>query len=344
MTQAPDRERYARQELFEGIGTVGQARLRAARVLIVGCGALGSHIASTMVRAGVASLTIVDRDFLELSNLQRQVLFDEEDLARGLPKAVAAAEKCRRINSDVAVEPRVIEFHAGNAEALIGASDVVMDGTDNFQTRYLVNDACVKLGKPWVYGGVVAAYGMSMAILPGDSPCFRCVFSEPPAAGSTATADTVGIVEPAVAIVAAFECVEALKILTGARDRVRRGLVHIDLWENRLLSMGVGSRDPECPACGQGRYDYLRAEGAGRTSGLFGRNAVQVMPDRPMRLDLTSLAERLRAEGKLMVNAWLLRLEVGAHVLTVFPDGRTIVKGTSDEAVARALHDRYVGS
>jgi len=344
MSQVQGTGRYIRQEMFAGIGREGQARLRESSVLVVGCGALGSHVASTMVRAGVGSMTIVDRDFLELNNLQRQVLFDEEDLERGLPKAVAAAQKCQRINSGVRVEPMVLDFHSGNAEHLVGAADIVIDGTDNFHTRYLINDVCVKLGKPWVYGGVVASYGMSMAVLPGETPCFRCVFTDPPQPGATPTCDTIGIIEPAVAIVASFECVEAIKILSGARDRVRRGLVHIDLWDNRLLGMGVGSRDPECPTCGKGQYEFLDAKHAWVAATLCGRNAVQVTPSSPATLDLQTLAERLRNAGEVMVNAWLLRLKVGDHELTVFPDGRTIVKGTDDETVARTLHAKYVGS
>lgn len=344
MTQGNEPDRYVRQSLFAGIGAQGQKRLTASRVLLVGCGALGSHIASSLVRAGVGSTTIVDRDFIELNNLQRQVMFDEDDLARGLPKAVAAAEKCARTNSAVRVVPVVGDFNSGNAEALVRDSDLVVDGTDNFQTRYLINDACVKLGRPWIYGGVVAGYGMSLVILPGETPCFRCVFPEPPEPGSTPTCDTIGVLEPAVAMVAALECMEALKLLTGARDQLRTGLVHVDLWENRFLSMKVGERNPDCPTCGRADYEFLSAKQVWMATSLCGRNAVQVTPASPASIDLPTLGQRLANAGEVTVNAWLLRLRVESYELTVFADGRTIVKGTSDETVARNLHAKYVGA
>jgi len=344
MTQGNEADRYVRQSLFAGIGPQGQQRLVEARVLVVGCGALGSHIVSSLVRAGIGTTTVVDRDFLELNNLQRQVLFDEDDLARGLPKAVAAAEKCARINSAVKVLPVVGDFNSGNAASLVEESDLVVDGTDNFQTRYLINDACVKLGRPWIYGGVVAGYGMSMVILPGETPCFRCVFPEPPAPGSTPTCDTIGVLEPAVAVVAAYECIEAIKILCGARDRLRSGLLHVDLWENRTVQMKVGERNPDCPACGRGDFEFLTARQVWMATSLCGRNAVQVSPASPASIDLVLLAERLANAGEVTVNAWLLRLRLEGYELTVFADGRTIVKGTSDEVVARNLHAKYVGA
>jgi adenylyltransferase/sulfurtransferase len=344
MSQGNQAERYVRQSLFAGIGAEGQARLGASRVLLVGCGALGSHIASTLVRAGVGQLTIVDRDFLELNNLQRQVLFDEADVMQGLPKAVAAAAKCGQINSTVRVEPVVGDFFSGNAESLVAGHDLVMDGTDNFEARYLINDACVKTGRAWVYGGVVAGYGMSMVVIPGETPCFRCVFSEPPAPGTSPTCDTVGVLEPAVAVVAALQCGEALKLLSGARQHVRSGLVHIDLWDNRFLHMKVGERDPQCAACARGQYDFLSARRSMMASSLCGRNAVQVTPAEPASLDLALLGARLSGAGEVTRNAWLLRLRVEGYELTVFADGRTIVKGTSDETVARTLHAKYVGA
>jgi molybdopterin-synthase adenylyltransferase len=272
------------------------------------------------------------------------VLFDEDDLARGLPKAVAAAEKCKRINSAVQVQPLVGDFNSGNAEALVSASDLVLDGTDNFQTRYLINDACVKLGRPWIYGGVVAGHGMSMVILPGETPCFRCVFPEPPAAGSTPTCDTIGVLEPAVAVVAALECMEAIKLLAGVRGQLRTGLVYVDLWETRFLVMKVGERNPDCLACGRGDYEFLTAKQVWMATSLCGRNAVQVTPASPASMDLPTLAERLGNAGEVTVNAWLLRLRVEPYELTIFADGRTIVKGTSDETVARSLHAKYVGA
>jgi adenylyltransferase/sulfurtransferase len=344
MTDGNEADRYVRQSLFAGMGLQGQMRVIGSRVLVVGCGALGSHIVSTLVRAGVGTMTIVDRDFLELNNLQRQVLFDEDDLARGLPKAVAAAQKCERINSSVKVEPLVGDFNSGNAQSLVEAHDLVMDGTDNFQTRYLINDACVKLGRSWIYGGVVAGYGMSMVIVPGRTPCFRCVFPEPPSPGATPTCDTIGVLEPAVAMVAALQSMEAIKLLCGARDSVRSGLVHIDLWENRFLQMKVGERDPGCATCGRGDYEFLTAKQAWMATSLCGRNAVQVTPAERASVDLVALGGRLGNVGEVTVNAWLLRVKIEPYELTVFADGRTIVKGTSDETLARTLHAKYVGA
>jgi molybdopterin-synthase adenylyltransferase len=344
MSDINRQERYVRQTLFAGIGPQGQNRLAQSHALVVGCGALGTHIINTLVRAGVGQLTVVDRDFIELNNLQRQLLFDEADIERGVPKAVAAAEKCSRINSSVVVRPWVGNFDSGRAEALVGPADIVLDATDNFETRYLINDVCVKLGKPWVYGGVVASYGMTMTILPGDTPCFRCVFPEPPAPGVSPTCATIGVLEPAVAMVAALQSMEALKYMSGARDRLQRGLIHVELWESRVLHMNVGPRSPDCPACANGQYNFLDARQGSMAVTLCGRNCVQVMPSTPTELDLELLAQRLSAVGRVTRNAYMLRLSVEGYELTVFPDARTIVGGTVDETVARTLHAKYVGA
>lgn len=336
-------DRYSRQMLFAGIGEAGQARLAAARAVLVGCGALGTVLANLLVRAGVGRLVIVDRDFVERSNLQRQVLFDEDDIARDLPKAVAAAEKLRRINPEVVVEPVVADLNASNVEALLAGADLALDGTDNFEARYLVNDACVKHGVPWVYAAAIGSYGATFPIVPRETPCLRCVFAESPAPGTLPTCDTVGVLAPAVGVVANLAAAEALKLLVGARDKLNRALVWLDVWENAFHRLDLGGPTAGCPTCQQGRYDYLTAEVGSYTLELCGRNTLQVVvPGRP-RLSLAALAERLQGAGTVTYNAELLRLRLPDYEITVFPDARALIKGTTDPTVARSLYSRYVG-
>ncbi len=343
-----DLSRYARQMIHPAIGEEGQRALAAARVLLIGCGALGTHIADALVRAGVGFLRVVDRDFVELHNLQRQVLFDEGDSERGLPKALAAAGRLRRINSAVAIEPVVDDVNAGNIAALIGDIDLIIDGTDNFETRYLLNDAAVRAGKPWVYGGVLATYGMTMTIVPGDTPCLRCVFPDPPPPGSAPTCDTAGVLGPAVATIAAIEASEALKLLVGARDAINRALLAVDIWRLSFDRLEV-PRKPTCPACGDGprAYPFLDFAATSRTTTLCGRNAVQiaVTASPPPALALPELAERLRPAGAVRFNEHLLRFRPtdGAQELVIFPNSRAIVHGTDDPALARSLYARYIG-
>ncbi len=336
-------DRYSRQILFPGVGEEGQRRLRASKVLLVGCGALGSNIANTIVRAGVGKLTIVDRDFLEMNNLQRQVMFDEEDVARSLPKAVAAAEKLRRINSEVEVVPLVADVNPGNIEQFVREADVVLDGTDNFETRYLINDACVELGKPWVYGGVLASYGVTMTIVPHETPCLRCIFVESPPPGTTPTCDTAGVLASIASIIANLECVEAMKLLVGAKDKINRGMIWLDIWENTLEKVGGSKIAEDCPTCGQGHYEFIEAKGGTRTTSLCGRQAVQVSLRGGGSVSFPDLAGRLQAVGKVQYNEYMLRFQVDDYELIVFPDARTVVKGTTDEALARTLYARYVG-
>lgn len=337
-------ERYSRQILFPGVGEEGQRKLRASRVLLVGCGALGSNIANTMVRAGVGRLTIVDRDFLELNNLQRQVLFDEEDVARSLPKAIAAAEKLRKINSQVEVVPLVADVNPGNIEQLVREADLVMDGTDNFETRYLINDACVELGKPWTYGGVLASYGVTMTIVPHETPCLRCIFPDSPPPGTTPTCDTAGILASIASVIASMECVEAIKLLVGTREKVNRGLIWVDLWENSFENPLGGQIAPDCPTCVQGNYEFLEAREGTRTTSLCGRDAVQVSVRGAASVSFPELAKRLSSVGQVQYNEYMLRFQVDGYELVVFPDARTLVRGTSDEALARTLYARYVGA
>jgi molybdopterin-synthase adenylyltransferase len=337
-------DRYSRQTLFRPIGKEGQERLSAAKVAIIGCGALGTVLANNLCRAGVGNLTIADRDYIELNNLQRQILFDEEDVERHLPKAIAAKEKLKKVNSEVRVEALVEDINAEGIEELVEAHDLVLDATDNFETRYLLNDVCVKHGKPWIYSGVIASYGVTMNILPEDTPCLRCIFPELPAPGTTPTCDTVGVLNGIVGVITGIASTEALKILLKS-DKVSREMVWLDLWENTSERIAL-PRHPECPTCGQKRYEFLEALSSSTSTSLCGRNAVQVRPagrQGEQRLDFSTLAERLQGLGQVQYNDFLLHCTIEGYELTVFPDARTIIKGTADEQVARIVYTRYIG-
>lgn len=333
--------RYSRQELFAGIGREGQEKIRRSRVLVVGCGALGSATAETMARAGVGALTLVDRDFVETTNLQRQSLFDEEDAALARPKAIAAEARLVRLNSEVAVRGIVADVDAALADRLVREADLVLDGTDNFETRYVLNDVCVRAGVPWVYGACVAAHGAALAVRPGKTPCLRCVLGERPAAGSGETCDTSGVVAPIVQVVAGVQAAEALKILAGRETALVDGLVTVDLWAGTFDVAGFAGRAPWCPSCAQGRFDYAEAPPAGAAV-LCGRDAVQLRTG-GLPIDVLRLAARLRAAGEVVANEHLVRLRASDAELVVFADGRAIVKGTADAARARAVLARYVG-
>jgi molybdopterin/thiamine biosynthesis adenylyltransferase len=331
--------RYARQERFAPVGPDGQRRLRAARVLVVGCGALGSALAETLTRAGVARLTVVDRDYVEPQNLQRQSLFDEEDAARALPKAVAAAARLRRLNSDVEVRGLVADLDVALARDLVAEADLVLDGTDNFETRYLLNDVCLGAGVPWVYGACVGAHGAVLAVRPGVSPCLRCVLGERPR--TSETCDTVGVIAPVVQVVAGLQAAEALKLLLGRMEALLGGLVTVDLWTGGFEVTGFDGRAPWCPSCTAARYDYAEA-GPAPAAILCGRDAVQIRG--AASLDLAQLAGRLRAAGEVLANDHLLRFRSREAELVAFGDGRVLVKGTSDPARARSLYARFVGN
>jgi molybdopterin-synthase adenylyltransferase len=343
-----DFERYSRQLLFSGIGETGQRQLLASRAVLFGCGALGSVLADTLVRAGVGKLRIVDRDFVELSNLQRQVLFDESDVKTRLPKAIAAAEKLRRINSGVNVEPVVADVDHTNVLALIEGADLILDGSDNFELRFLINDASLESGIPWIYAGVIGSHGQVMPIFPGSSACLRCLIERIPDAGSTETCDTAGILGPAVQVVAALEAVAALKILSGHPEKVSRTLAYIDVWEGTLRQLNVADlrERTDCPACKQGERAWLSGQLGSRTSVLCGRNAVQVSPTARGQIALDELAARLRGSGDIQKNDYLLRFSPrdSPFEVTVFRDGRAIIKGTEDLALARSVYSRFIGS
>lgn len=337
--------RYLRQMRFAALGEAGQRGLRAGHALVVGCGALGGAIADILVRAGVGRVRIVDRDFVELGNLHRQILFDEADAAEQLPKAIAAAEKLRRINSEVTVKPIVADVEAGNIESLCDGVDVILDGTDNFATRFLLNDVAVQRRLPWVYGGCLGAEGQTMTILPGETPCLRCLMAECPPPGSTPTCDTAGILAPIVHVIAAWEASEAIKLLSGNRAAVSRKLTFVDLWGNTFRQLDLGHlRDQvDCPTCCHGDYPWLEGREGGRSAVLCGRNAVQVS-QAGMQLSLEELALRWAGVGVVHRNAFLVRLSVDGYELTVFADGRAIIAGTDDVATARTVYAKYLGN
>jgi molybdopterin-synthase adenylyltransferase len=343
-----DLERYSKQVLFSQIGEVGQRRLLSGRAVLFGCGALGGVLAETLVRAGLGWLRIVDRDFVELSNLQRQVLFDESDVATRLPKAVAAAEKLRRINSSVTIEPVVVDVDHTNVLTLVEGSELILDGSDNFELRFLVNDASLDTGIPWIYAGVIGSHGQVMPIFPGKSACLRCLIERVPDAGSTETCDTAGILGPAVNVIASLAAVAALKILSGQPEKVSRTLSYVDVWDGTLRQLNVGDlrERADCPACKQGERLWLSGKMGSRTSVLCGRNAVQVSPTERGPIALDELAARLQGSGDVKMNEYLLRLSPhgSPYELTVFRDGRAIIKGTDDLAVARSVYSRYIGS
>lgn len=337
-------ERYSRQILFDGIGAEGQRRLLGSRAVIIGCGALGTAQAEALTRAGVGRLRIVDRDFVEASNLQRQTMFTEQDARERLPKAAACVNHLAQINSEIETEAFVADVNHTNAERLIEGCDVVLDGTDNFATRYLINDACIKHEMNWIYGAAVGSYGVTMTIRPRVSPCLRCIFEEPPPAASAPTCDTAGVIMPIISVVAAVQVSEALKLLIGQTESLHGALMQFDVWRNEWRRIKLGQPNPDCRTCVKREFKMLEAEATDFTSVLCGRDAVQVSPRRAASIDLRVLAERLRPTGEVQVNPYLLRLQAGDYELTVFQDGRAIIRGTDDIATARSLYAKYIGS
>jgi len=336
-------DRYSRQILFSGIGEEGQQRLLAARVLIVGCGALGSAHAESLARAGVGHLCIVDRDFVEPSNLQRQTMFTENDAEQRLPKSIAAANHLRQINSEIEIEPHIIDINHSNIEPLLDGCDVVIDGTDNFATRYLLNDACVKHDISWIYGAAVGSYGVTMTIRPHLTACLRCIFEEAPPAASAPTCDTSGVIMPIINVVSAVQVCEALKLITGRIEDLHNSLMQFDVWRNEWRRIGTGTPRADCPTCALALYETLSrsAEGA---AVLCGRDAIQISPSQPTRVNFSSLAERLRRAGEVKFNEYLLRFKTGKFELTVFQDARSIIRGTDEIALARSLYAKYIGN
>jgi adenylyltransferase/sulfurtransferase len=339
-------DRYSRQVRFPALGEAGQRALMTSRVTLCGCGALGTVLANHLVRAGVGFLRIIDRDFIETHNLQRQILFDEQDVKDNLPKAEAAARKLRLINSSIEIEPVVTDLDHTNALQLVGDADLILDGTDNFETRYLINDAAIKLDKPWVYGGVIGSEGQTMTIVPGKTPCLRCLIETAPPPGMTPTCETAGVLGPAVAVIASFEAIEAIKLLTGAHDAVNRELIMVDIWDWTFRQLKVAGLlgKVDCPCCKHRKFEWLEGAMGSHTTTLCGRNAVQVAARRPEPLDFPDMARRLAALGDVRHNAFMLRFATEGYEFTVFPDGRAIIKGTNDIAKARTLYSQFVGS
>lgn len=338
-------ERYSRQMRFYGVGEAGQKKLLESRVTLCGCGALGTVLANVLVRAGVGFVRVVDRDFVETSNLQRQVLFDEADVIESLPKAEAATKKLRAINSSVTIEPIVTDIDRTNIETLCSDVDLILDGTDNFEVRYLINDIAVKLGKPWVYGGCIGSHGQVLPIVPNKTPCLRCVFEAAPAPGETGTCETAGVLGPIVNIVASLQATEALKILTGHPEMLNPELTYMDIWENvhRRIKVAPLLGKVDCPCCRHRRFEWLDGAHGSQTTSLCGRNAVQVSHRVPGKLNFEEMARHLSLMGKVSFNKFLLKFDVDGFEFTVFPDGRAIIKGTNDEDKARTLYAKYVG-
>jgi molybdopterin/thiamine biosynthesis adenylyltransferase len=337
-------ERYSRQVLFEGIGEKGQDKLRNSRVLIVGCGALGAAHAEMLSRAGVGKLRIVDRDFVEFTNLQRQTLFSETDASFRVPKSVAAKSRIAEVNSEIEVEAIVADVNNSNVESFLDGCDVVLDGTDNFQVRYLINDACVKHGKTWIYGAAVSGYGTTMTIVPGEAPCLRCIFEEMPDAGSSPTCETAGVIMPIISSISSIQVTEAIKLLVGKKDELHGSLIQIDVWANDWRKIRLSGPQAECPTCGKRNFEFLDAESTDFAAVLCGRNAVQVAPPRPSGLDLDELASRLCMITVVNQNEYLLRFSPNDHEITIFRDGRAIIRGTEDISVARSLYAKYIGN
>lgn len=361
-----DLSRYHRQSLLPGFGESGQRQLLDSTALLLGCGALGSVAADMLARAGVGHLVIIDRDFVELSNLQRQVLFDEQDVGDSIPKAEAAKRKLAKINSGIKVTAIVGDINHTNIERYASGADILVDGLDNFETRYLANDLAVEKGIPYVYGAAVGTTGMAFAVLPhtdgnaaweaveGGSlatPCLRCLFEEPPPPGTSPTCDTVGVLSSAVAIIANQQVAETLKILTGNFDRVSRTLLNIDLWANEILQLKVGNayEKGNCPCCKQRRFEYLDGKAGSSAASLCGRNAVQLRQRQDStKFDMDAVAARLREHGPVSINEFMLRASIRDsdkdYEVTLFPDGRAIVKGTDEPTVARSVFAKYVGA
>jgi len=333
-------DRYSRQIIFPGIGEEGQRKLSSSYVIIIGCGALGTIIATSLVRAGVGKVRIIDRDFIEYHNLQRQVLFDEDDIKNQLPKAIAAERHLKRVNSSVEIEGIVADVNSTNIERFVRDADIILDGLDNFETRLLINDVSLRHKIPWVYGGAISSCGMTMTIIPHETPCFRCFLP-----GSTGvmiqTCDTAGVISPAPFIIGSLQTTEAMKILVGSED-INRGLITIDVWRGTFHHLKISPRR-DCPTC-QGKYEFLDGRFAGRTTVLCGQNVVQVLNPGAERLSLGELAAHLKPVGEFSYNEFMLRFTVDTHEMVIFPDGRAIIKNTTDESLARGLYAKYIGT
>ncbi len=334
-------DRYSRQIIFPQLGKEGQRRLGNSSVVIIGCGALGGIIATSLVRAGVGKVKIVDRDLIEYHNLHRQILFDEEDVKNKLPKAIAAEQHLKKVNSSIEIEGIVADVHYANVERLITGVDLILDGLDNPETRFIINDASLKHKIPWVYGAAIAASGMTMNIIPGETPCFRCVFPSLPPPGVIPNCDTAGVISPAPFVVGSLQSAEAIKILVGAKE-INRDVIVIDVWQGTFHRLKVSPRR-DCPTC-QGKYEFLQRQFGIRTTVLCGQNSVQILDPKIESLSLKKLALHLKPLGKVSYNKLILNFTVDNHEMVVFPDGRLILKNSLDESLARELYVKYIGT
>jgi molybdopterin/thiamine biosynthesis adenylyltransferase len=336
------RDRYSRQTMFPGIGEDGQAKLISGSVVIVGCGALGCNIASFLVRAGVGRIRIIDRDFIEYHNLQRQVLFEEEDIRAGLPKAIAAERHLRNVNSSIEIEGTVADVNYTNIEKFCIGANVILDGLDNFETRLLINDVSLKHNIPWVYGAAIASNGMTMTVIPGETPCLRCFSAAIPEPGSMPTCETAGVVGTVPALIGSIQATEAMKILVGSEE-INRELIVVDVWKLTFDKLKMKPRE-DCPAC-QGKYEFLDSKYDIKTTSLCGQSrAVQVVNTSISEIALDELATRLQNVSHITHNEFMLSFIVNDHEIVVFRDGRAIIKNTIDESLAKELYNKYVGS
>lgn len=334
-------ERYAKQILFNDIGREGQEKLKNSKVVIIGCGALGTVISNNLARSGVGYIKIVDRDYIELSNLQRQLLFDEEDIGKALPKSIAAKRKLEKINSDIEIESEVVDLNSKNIEKICRDMDLILDATDNFDTRYLINDISLKLNIPWIYGGVMGSMGMVSPIIPGKTPCFRCFMPQPPAPGSVETCDTVGVLNGITSIIGSFQSTEALKILTSNTEKLIKGILYVNIWDNDFEFINP-SKKSNCKACSYNEYEFLKRREQGAVH-LCGKNSVQINPGNN-KIYIDDVIRRLDAIGiKVKRNSFFVRFEVGDIIFTLFNDGRAIIKNVSDLSIAKSLYAKYIG-
>jgi len=334
-----ERDRYSRQIVFSPLGEEGQRKLLKAHVAVAGCGALGTFQAGALARAGVGRLTLIDRDYVELSNLQRQWLFEEQDAREGMPKAAAAARALGRINSSIQVEPQIADLTPANIEELLDGVDLILDGTDNFETRYLINDFAISEGVPWIYGAAVGSYGITMPVIPEQTACLKCLYPAPPS-GAQPTCETAGVLNTITSTIAGLQVAEATRILVGRNVTPR--ITTVDVWSGAIRQIDQPPRDPECPACGE--HDFRHLDDRRRIPiSLCGRNAVQIH-ERSRPLDLRELAARLAPLATVRANEFALRFFPDPYELTIFPDGRAIIKGTIDVGVARSLYAKYVGN
>ncbi len=352
----PSLARYNRQMLWPQIGIEGQRKLKAAKVLLVGCGALGTVVGNLLARAGVGHLTIVDRDFIEITNLQRQVLFDHDDIEQNLPKSIAAQKKIARINPDITVEAVVADVNHTNIEQLAAGKDLLLDGTDNFETRFLINDVSIKHNIPWIYGAVISAMGLAMNIVPNETPCLRCIFESSPPPGMNPTCDTAGVLGPTVSIVSSWQALEAMKLLTGNKKDLSPFLFSFDMWDNRWQQLNVkkAREIADCPCCKHKNFEYLSGAFASATTSLCGRNAMQISQPSAsgMKIDFAQVAANLKNVGRANYNKFMLKCPIiegdgerrKEYELTLFADGRAIIKGTNEASVARNLYAKYVGA